>query len=72
MGNADIFDELEACARDGFWPFKDMKVGDVVDFPKELKRRAAGSAGGYAKAYGMKFKQRTDRATGTLYIKRIA
>lgn len=72
MSNSDIFDELNANARDGFWPFKDMKIGDVVDFPKEMKKRASGSAGGYAKAYGMKFKQRTDKSTGKLYIKRIA
>lgn len=72
MSNNDIFDELDRSARDGFWPFKDMKIGDVVEFDKEIKSRAAGSAGGYAKAYGMKFKQRTDKSTGKLYIKRIA
>ena len=54
------------------WPFKNMSVGDVVEFPPEIASRAATSASGYGANYNMKFKRRKDKSTGKMYIKRIA
>lgn len=54
------------------WPFKDMKIGDVIEFPPEMAAKAATAASGYSGTYNMKFKRRKDKSTGKMYIKRIA
>lgn len=64
------FEKLDSCRMT--WPFKDMKIGDVVEFPPELASRAATTASGYGSSYNMKFKRRKDKETGKMYIKRIA
>lgn len=55
------------------WPFKTMKVGQIVSF-EENQHRAQTSAHAYGRQAEprMKFKTRTDKKTGILYIKRIA
>ena len=54
------------------WPFKNMKVGEVVEFPSDIAEKAAIRVSGYAANYNMKFKRRKDKETGKMYIKRVA
>lgn len=63
----DIFEEGPV------WPFKNMEVGQVVTFV-ENQLRAQTSAHAYGRQANprMKFKTKTDKATGILYVKRIA
>ena len=70
MSASMTFEKLDS--RKMAWPFKDMSVGDVVEFPPELASRAATAASGYGASYNMKFKRRKDKETGKMYIKRIA
>lgn len=70
MSAGKIFESLDSGKMT--WPFKNMSVGDVVEFPPEIASRAATSASGYAASYNMKFKRRKDKSTGKMYIKRIA
>lgn len=55
------------------WPFNDMAVGDILSFDKDQQ-----TAQRYAHVYArqaipqMKMKTKTDKATGILYVKRIA
>lgn len=55
------------------WPFNHMEVGQIVTF-SENQLRAQTSAHAYGKQADprMKFKTKTDKATGILYVKRIA
>lgn len=71
MSASEIFDSL--CKERNAWPFKDMLVGDVVEFGEDLGEKARHAAQSYRKhPYGMKFKTRKDKSTGKMYIKRIA
>lgn len=55
------------------WPFKSMEVGQVVTFSENQARaQATVHAYGRTSEPRMKFKTKTDKATGILYIKRIA
>jgi hypothetical protein len=62
----DFFEERK-------WPFNDMEVGDIVSFDKNQS-----AAQLYAHVYARrseprkKMKTKTDKATGILYVKRIA
>jgi len=55
------------------WPFSDMEVGDIVSFDKNQA-----TAQIYAHTHARqaepkrKVKTKTDKATGILYVKRIA
>lgn len=62
----DFFEETK-------WPFKKMAVGDVVSF-NENQARAQMCAHVYGRQLipSRKFKTKTDKATGILYVKRIA
>lgn len=68
MSANDFFEKLSKPK----WPFKGMKVGDVVEFPEHMASAAASAASGYSGTYNMKFKRRKDKETGKMYIKRIA
>lgn len=68
MSVNDLFEKLSKPK----WPFKSMKVGDVVEFPEHMASTAASAASGYSGTYNMKFKRRKDKSTGKMYIKRIA
>ena len=70
MSASKIFENLDSGKM--VWPFKNMSVGDVVEFPPEIASRAATSASGYGAKYNMKFKRRKDKETGKMYIKRVA
>lgn len=70
MSAGKIFESLDSGKM--AWPFKNMSVGDVVEFPPEIASRAATSASGYGASYNMKFKRRKNKETGKMYIKRVA
>jgi hypothetical protein len=56
------------------WPFKHMVIGQVVKLEDRDALRAQRTAHAYASAQNprWKFKTKTDKATGILYVKRIA
>ena len=70
MSASKIFENLDSGKM--AWPFKNMSVGDVVEFPPEIASMVATSASGYGANYNMKFKRRKDKETGKMYIKRVA
>ncbi len=63
------FDLIKADRRS--WPFKDMKVGEVVRFTKEEKTGAQMYAHTLGRQKGMVFKTKTENTTGDLYVKRV-
>lgn len=56
------------------WPFKHMTVGQVVKIENRDALTSQRTAHAYASAQNprWKFKTKTDKATGILYVKRIA
>ena len=64
---SDIFDALYHETTE--WPFKSMSVGQVLSF---TDKRAQVYCHVYGKTAGFRFRTRTDRRTGILYIKRIS
>ena len=70
MDNKEKFNSLDSTKFT--WPFKNMKVGDVVVFTGEQTKLAAINAHTYGRYLGFKFKTRTDRKTRDVYVKRIA
>lgn len=53
------------------WPFKDMKVGDVICVTGCFAGKVQAYVHSYARQAGKKFTTKTDRSSGNLHVKRI-